>query len=146
MVNEETAMEIGALLGVHEIITGKITQIIYSPIQTVSRDYLESASVVDKTEKYKGKDGKTKTRNIYADVEARVKHYTSSTQAVIKGSYEIVDVRTAKLIKSEAFEGKYDFTTEWATFEGDERALKSATSTLVRQGETIAPVAEENGQ
>ncbi len=143
LVNEETAMEIGALLGVHEIITGKITQIIYSPIQTVSRDYLESASVVDKTEKYKGKDGKTKTRNIYADVEARVKHYTSSTQAVIKGSYEIVDVRTAKLIKSEAFEGKYDFTTEWATFEGDERALKSATSTLVRQGESIAPVAEE---
>ncbi|NQV51167.1 MAG: hypothetical protein HQ507_11750 [Candidatus Marinimicrobia bacterium] len=143
LVNEETAGELGALLGVHEIITGKITQIIYSPIQTVNRDYLESASVIDKTEKYKDKAGKTKTRNIYADVEARVKHYTRSTQAVIKGSYEIVDVRTAKMIKSEAFEGKSDFTTEWASFKGDERALKSTTSTLVRQGETIAPVAEE---
>ena len=143
LVNEETAVEVGAILGVHEIITGKITQIIYSPVSTLNKEYNESAKVVDKTEKYKDKDGKTKTRNIYKDVEARVKHYTRSTQAVIKGSYKIVDVRTAKVIKSEAFEGKAEFSADWATFKGDERALKSATSRLVRKGEVIAPVAEE---
>ncbi len=143
MVNEETAMEVGALLGVHEIITGKITQIIYSPVQTVNRDYKQTSKVVVKTEKYKDKEGKTKTRKIYGDVEAQVRHYTRTTKAVIKGSYRIVDVRTAKLVKSEAFEGKSNFSTEWVTFRGDERALKYGTSKLARKGETIAPVAEE---
>ncbi len=143
MVNEESAMEVGAILGVHEIITGKITQIIYSPVQTVHRDYKEANKIVVKTEKYKDKAGKTKTRKVYADVEARVRHYTRSTKAVIKGSYKIVDVRTAKLVKSEAFEGKADFSTEWVTFKGDERALKHHTSKLARKGEAIAPVAEE---
>ena len=143
MVNDETAMEVGAILGVHEIITGKITQIIYTPVKTNNRDYQETSKVVVKTEKYKDKAGKTKTRKIYADVEAQVRHYTRSTKAVIKGSYRIVDVRTAKLVRSEAFEGKADFKTEWATARGDDRALKYKTSKLVKKGEVFAPVAEE---
>jgi len=143
MVNDETAMEVGALLGVHEILTGKITQIIYTPVQEVHRDYKETKKVVVKTEKYKDKEGKTKTRKIYDDVEASVKHYTKTTKAVIKGSYKIVDVRTSKVIKSEAFEGKSDFTTEWAVIRGDERALSYRTSKLVRKGEKVAPVGGE---
>ena len=143
LLNEESAMEVGEILGVHEIITGKITQIIYTPVQTVHREYKQSKKVVVKTEKYKDKDGKTKTRKIYADVEARVKHFTRTTKAEIKGSYRIVDVRTAKLVKSEAFQGTADFSTEWATYKGDVRALKSSVSRLVKKGETLAPVAEE---
>ncbi|MEA3287986.1 MAG: CsgG/HfaB family protein [Candidatus Marinimicrobia bacterium] len=143
MVNEESAMEVGAILGVHEIITGKITQIIYTPVQTVHRDFKETSKVVAKTEKYKDKDGKTKTRKIYKDVEAQVRLYTRTSKAVIKGSYKIVDIRTAKLVKSEAFEGKADFSAEWVTFRGDERALKYRTLKLAKKGETVAPVAEE---
>jgi hypothetical protein len=143
MVNEETAMEVGALLGVHEILTGKITQIIYTPVQTVNREYKEAKRVVVDTEKYKNKEGKTKTRNIYADVEAKVRHYTRTTKAVIKGSYRIVDVRTSKVIKSEAFEGKSNFSTEWAVIKGDSRALNSRTARLARKGETVAPVGGE---
>jgi hypothetical protein len=143
MVNEETAMEVGAILGVHEIITGKITQIIYTPVQTVHREFTETNRVVIKKEKYKDKEGKTKTRKIYGDVEARVKHFTRTTKTVIKGSYKIVDVRTSKLIRSESFEGKSSFSTEWATFRGDERALKYNTKKLARRGETVAPVADE---
>lgn len=143
MVNEATAMEVGALLGVHEILTGKITQIIHTPARTVNREYKETKKVVVKTEKYKDKEGKSKTRNIYGDVEARVKHYTRTTKAVIKGSYRIVDVRTAKVIKSEAFEGKSAFSAEWVIAKGDERALKSSTKRMAKKGETMAPVAEE---
>lgn len=143
LVQEETAVEVGAILGVHEIITGKITQIIYTPVQTTHRDYKEQKKVVIKTEKYKDKEGKTKTRKIYGDVEARVKHFSRSTEALIKGSYRIVDVKTSKLVKSEAFEGKSSFKTEWATFKGDERALKGSTSRLVRKGESNAPVGDD---
>ncbi len=143
MVNDETAMEVGALLGVHEILTGKITQIIYTRVQTINKEYKEEKRVVVKTEKYKDKEGKTKTRNVYADVEAKVKHYTRTTKAVIKGSYKIVDVRTSKLIKSETFEGKSDFSAEWAVIRGDSRALKSRTARLARKGEVLAPVGGE---
>ncbi len=143
LVNEETAMEVGAILGVHEIITGKITQIIYTPVQTVNRAYTQTKKVVVDTEKYKDKDGKTKTRKIYGDVEARIKHFTRTTKAVIKGSYRIVDVRTAKLVRSEAFEGNSDFQTEWVVYKGDGRALSRTTSRLAKKGETLAPVADE---
>jgi len=143
MVNDETAMEVGALLGVHEILTGKITQIIYTPVQKVHRDYKESKNIVVKREKYKNSEGKTKTRKIYADVEAKVTQYTKTTKAVIKGSYKIVDVRTSKVIKSEAFEGKSDFSTEWAVFKGDERALSYKSTKLAKKGESVAPVAGE---
>ncbi len=143
LLNDESAIEVGAILGVHEILTGKITQIIYTPVRTINREYKETKRVVVKTEKYKDKSGKSKTRNIYDDVEAKVKHYTRSTKAVIKGSYKIVDVRTSKVIVSEAFEGKSDFSTEWVVVKGDTRALKSRTAKLARKGETIAPVGGE---
>lgn len=143
LLDEETVVEVGELLGVHEILSGKITQIIYSPVRTVDREYTETKRVVIDTEKYKDKDGKTKTRKIYGDVKAKVRRYTRTTAAVIKGSYKIVDVRTSKVIKSESFEGKADFSTEWAEVRGDTRALKSSTARLARKGETIAPVASE---
>ena len=143
MVNDETAMEVGAILGVHEILTGKITQIIYSPVRTVNRQYDESRRVVIRTEKYKDDEGKTKSRKIYGDVEAQVRHYTRTTKAEIKGSYKIVDVRTSKVLVSESFEGNSAFSTEWATVKGDTRALRSSTARLARKGETIAPVATE---
>jgi len=143
LVNDETAVEVGEILGVHEIITGKITQIIYTPVQTVHRDFRVTKNVVIRTEKYKNKEGKTKTRKIYGDVEARVREYTRTTKAVIKGSYRIVDVRTSRLIRSESFKGESHFSTKWATFSGDERALNHTTRRLVRKGEVAAPVAEE---
>jgi len=143
LLNEETAVEVGAILGVHEILTGKITQIVYSPSRTVDRSYNETANVVIRKEKYKDEEGKTKTRKIYGDVKAQVTHYTRSTSAVIKGSYRIVDVKTSKLIASESFEGKSEFNTEWATFSGDERALSYRSKRATRQREQVAPVGAE---
>lgn len=143
LLDEETAVEVGAILGVHEILTGKITQIVYSPARTVDRSYTETANVVIRKEKYKDKDGKEKTRKIYGDVSARVTHYTRTTSAVIKGSYRIVDVKTSKLIASESFEGKSDFSTEWATYSGDERALSYRSKRAARTKEQIAPVGAE---
>ncbi|NQV15756.1 hypothetical protein HQ531_09900 [bacterium] len=143
LLDEETTMEVGAILGVHEIITGKITQVIYTPVQTVHREYKQHNKVVIKTEKYKDKEGKTKTRKVYGEVDAHVKHFSRSTKAVIKGSYSIVDVRTAKVIESESFEGKANYSAEWVTFRGDERALNRNTKKLARRGESLAPVAEE---
>ncbi|MCF7808635.1 MAG: CsgG/HfaB family protein [Candidatus Marinimicrobia bacterium] len=143
LLDEQTAVEVGAILGVHEILTGKITQIVYAPPRTVDRSYSETARVVVREEKYKDEEGKTKTRKIYGDVSARVTHYTRTTSAVIKGSYRIVDVKTSKMIASESFEGKSSFNTEWATYTGDGRALSHRSRMAARRKEQVAPVGAE---
>jgi len=143
LVSDQTAVEVGAILGVHEILTGKITQIIYSPVRTVDRDFKETKKIVIKTEKYQDSEGKTKTRNVYGTVEAWVKQYTRTTKAEIKGSYKIVDVKTSKVLVSESFNGSSDFSTKWAEVRGDTRALKASTARLARTEEVIAPVATE---
>jgi len=143
LINEETAVELGKVLGVHEILTGKITQIIHIPEKTIRKNVKKKANVVVRKEEYKDSKGKTKTRNIRGDVFANVTVHTKTAGGKITGSYNIIDVTTAKLKKSEIFTGKYDFKYEWATYTGDERALDSHSKKLASKSEIRAPVAEE---
>ena len=143
LVDEETAVELGKVLGVHEILTGKITQIIHIPEKTIRKNLKKQKNVVVKKEKYKDSKGKTKTRDIRGDVFANVTVHTKTAGGSITGSYKIIDITTAKLIKSETFTGKHNFKHEWATYSGDERALDSRTKKLASKSEIRAPVAEE---
>ena len=143
LVDEETAVELGKVLGVHEILTGKITQIIHIPEKTIRKNLKKKKNVVVKKEKYKDSKGKTKTRDIRGDVFANVTIHTKTAGSNITGSYKIIDVTTAKLIKSETFTDKYDFKHEWATYTGDERALDSKSKKLASKSEVRALVAEE---
>lgn len=143
VLDESSAMAIGKVLGVHELLTGKISQIIYTPVNTVTKNIKQEGSVVVGTEKYKDKKGKTRTRNIWGNVYANVSVYTRTTKAKITGSYKIIEVKTAKLKKSESFTGNANWKREWATFRGDERALDRATAGLVSASEEPAPVETE---
>ena len=143
IIDEKTAVDLGNILGVHEILTGKITQIIYTPARTISRNVKQKGRAVVRQEKYKDAKGKTRTKDIYGDVYANVKIYTRTTSAKIAGSYEIIDVKTAKLKTSRSFSGDADFKTEWATYSGDERALSGNTKKLTQKSEEPAPVEEE---
>ena len=143
IIDEKTLVDLGNVLGVHEILTGKITQIIYTPERTISRNVRQKESVVVRQEKYKDSKGKTRTKNIYGDVYANVKIYTRTTSAKIAGSYKIIDVKTAKLKTSRSFSGDANFKTEWATYSGDERALKGNAKKLTQKAEEPAPVEEE---
>ncbi len=143
LVDEHTAVQLGKILGVHEILTGKITQIIYAPERIIKKSEKQKANVVVRTEKYRDSKGKEQTRYIYGDVYANVTIYTKTTEASIVGSYKIIDVETAKLKKSESFAGKANFECKWATFTGDKRALSKEAKRLVKKSEGFAPVAEE---
>lgn len=143
IIDEKTASEVGKVLGLHEILTGKITQIIYTPERTISRDVKQKGRAVVRQEKYKDAKGKTRTKDIYGDVYANVKIYTRTTSAKIAGSYKIIDVKTAKLKTSRSFAGDADFKTEWAAYSGDERALSGNTKKLTQKAEETAPVEEE---
>ncbi len=143
LVDEQTAVRLGKLMGVHKILTGKITQIIAVPATTVKKTEKQEANVVVKTEKYTDSKGKKKTRYIRGDVEARVIFYTKTAGASIVGSYKIIDVETAKIEKSKSFTDDAKFKHQWATYTGDERALNSKAGRLVKRAEEPAPTDEQ---
>jgi len=112
------------VLGVHEIVTGKISQIIYIPPATVTRNVSREKEVATGTENYTDSDGKVKQRTVYGKVRATVYIHTRTASASISGSYAIVEAKTARLKKSESFSEREEFKCQWAEFSGDERALK----------------------
>ena len=88
LLDEKTAAELGKILGVHEIVTGQITQIIYEPARTTRRNERQKKTITVKT----GKDQYTES-----EVNATVTFYKKQSRARIEGSYKIIDVRTARL-------------------------------------------------
>jgi len=129
-INEQTAAELGKVLGVHEIVTGKITQSIFTPERTTEERFREEGKVYV---------SKTQTRDVLAIVTV----YTRTSSASITGSYQIIDVKTARLKKSDSFIGKEDFATKWATYSGDQEALSRGSRDLISRSEEFAPVEEE---
>ncbi len=141
IVGSQTAADIGKVLGVHEIVTGKISQIIYIPPATVTRNESREKEVATGTEKYTDSNGKAQQRTVYGKVRATVYIHTRTASASISGSYAIVEARTARLKRSESFSERNEFKCQWATFSGDERALNYDDK---KYGpETPAPVEEE---
>jgi len=123
IVDPQTAADIGKVLGVHEIVTGKISQIIYVPPATTSRNESREKEVATGTEKYTDSNGKAQERTVYGKVRATMSVYTRTASASISGSYSIIETKTARLKKSESFSETDKFECQWAKFSGDERAL-----------------------
>ncbi len=123
-LDANTATEYGKLMGVHVIITGKITQVSaeHQPViddggRTVSRN------VVVGKESYVNSKGKTRTRNVYGDVYAQIFEHRKSSKAIINGSYKVLDVKTGKILNQDQFSETYVWQNKWITFTGDERAV-----------------------
>lgn len=133
IIDEKTAVQVGKVLGVHEIVTGKITQIAVTPERTTSQNV-----------------ERKKTLNVYnskidkfipQDFHAIVTIYIKAASASINGSYQIIDVKTAMMKKQDAFNGRYDFKSEWATYTGDDGALSSQDRSY--GSEEFTPSSEE---
>ena len=144
LVDKQTVASIGKILGVHEIVIGQITQILYIPPET-KRTTLNRKRTEHKktgTEKYVDKNGKTKTRPKYSDVTvtAKLLHYQLESSVSIIGSYKILDAQTAELKKADNFTTKHKFTTEWASFTGNEDALSRNDRILVSRDKQNAPI------
>ncbi len=134
LIDEQSAAELGKVLGVHEIMMGQITQIIYTPATKTSRNEQQKGTVSVKV----GKD-QYESREVHATVT----FYKKMTKATITGSYKIIDVNTARLKTSRSFSEDADFMTEWATFSGHENALSSDAKRLIQRFEEPAPVEAE---
>lgn len=147
IVNEQTAANLGGILGVHEMVIGKITQIRYTPARTKEATVAQTGTirVQQGTETYTDSSGKVKTRAKYVDknVSAKVFHYTRESSASIIGSYQIIDVETAVLKGSGRFDEKSAFKAEWGKFTGSKAALNKHYHNLCSIQEQFAPTEEE---
>ncbi len=143
MFDQKTVAKIGQLLGVHEMLTGEITQIIVTPEQTTSSLVKQAAQVCDRTERVVDSKGKASNRCVYDTVVALATLYDRKASVEISGSYKIVDVKTGALKETQQFGGAYRFATQWGTYEGDQRALSGDPQRLVTVKEEHAPVTED---
>ena len=101
--------------------------------ETVSRD-----SVVVGEAKVEGK-----TIPVYNTVKAK---YTTYTKEIISGgllSMIVVDGRTNGVLSHQKFDGKYVWVSQWARFNGDERALTDQQLALCKLKENSPPVAQD---
>lgn len=143
VLDDQTAVQLGKVLGVHELLTGKITQIAYTQPRTATSKYQDEENVPLREEKYVDSKGKTKTKTIWGKVNATITKHVKTASTSINGSYKIVDVSTARIKKSESFKGSSNFNFEWGEAYGDERALSKYSKGLISKTESFPPGAEE---
>ena len=143
----QTVASIGAVVGVHELVIGQITQMVYTPARSKKTSWDRQSTIRKKTgtERYVDSEGNTKTRAKYSNVKvfARVTHTQVESSAWIIGSYKILDVKTGELKDADDFTTKHEFKAEWARFTGNEVALDRSDRALVSRPEEHAPVEDE---
>ena len=143
ILDEGTAQNIGEILGVHEIVTGQINQIIYSAPQTISSRYRQEAKIRVRRGTYIDEKGKEQPRYVDVPVSAIVTKYQRRGSAAISGSYKIINVRTAQIMQSNAFSPKYVFEGVWGKLDGDKRALNRESERLCSMSEPFTPSQQE---
>lgn len=83
------------------------------------------------------------TNKVYGTVKATLFHYRKTTTAKGVVSFRIVDAKTGALLSSEKMPGEFVWVSEWATFNGDERALSAEQLNLTRLKEKPAPAPQD---
>lgn len=83
------------------------------------------------------------TVKVYGSVKATLYHYRKTT--ISKGvlSLQIIDAKTGAVLSAEKMPGEFVWVSEWATFNGDERALSPQQLQWTRQKEMLPPQPQE---
>ena len=83
------------------------------------------------------------TVTIYGKVKATYNHYQKTTTSKGIVSFRIIDAKTKGILSAEKMPGQYVWISEWATFNGDERALTPLQLEIARQREHVPPPAQD---
>lgn len=79
------------------------------------------------------------TTKIYAKVKATYYHFQKTTTSKGIVSFRILDAKTKAILSAEKMPGQYVWVSEWATFNGDERALSPLQLEIAKQRERVPP-------
>jgi len=80
-----------------------------------------------------------KEYKVYGTVKATVYHYSKTIRSAGVMDFRIIDANTEKIITVEKMPGEFVWFSEWATFNGDERALTKEQLKLSKQKEIQPP-------
>jgi tetratricopeptide (TPR) repeat protein len=125
-IDEKSAIQVGNVLGVHELLVGQINQIISNETPVTEKTYTQKKEIWSRDGSY--------------FVYANVIEYKKEATASISGSYKIIDAKTAKVIKGDSFKENYSFLSRWAQYTGDEKALGPE---VPRTAEQTPPIDED---
>lgn len=140
LVDENTAVKIGQLSGAHEILTGKISQVISVPMKTYSTNESETKRLVTGKEDTVDEDGNTVTKDVYSDVTCSYTKYVKTANAQITGSYSIIDVATGTVKKTGTFTADNPWSETWGKVDsGDPKALSTSALNLCKKTEPVPP-------
>ncbi|HEU5290913.1 MAG TPA: hypothetical protein VFU05_09745 [Cyclobacteriaceae bacterium] len=85
----------------------------------------------------------TDTTKIYMTVKATYYYYKKTTTSKGILSFKIIDAKTNAILSVEKMPGEYVWVSEWATFNGDERALSAEQLRITKQKEQAPPPAQD---
>ncbi|MGC9362434.1 MAG: hypothetical protein ACP5F3_05835 [Candidatus Syntrophosphaera sp.] len=140
IINEASATEFGAVLGAHEILTGKIVQINYLSPRVKSMEFSESKNMVTGEETYIDDKGKEKTRKIREDVTCVYEKYTKSTSVDIIISFNLIEVPTGKIKLQETLTANNAWSDVWGRVKsGEIKILSDEALQLVSKEEPLPP-------
>jgi hypothetical protein len=83
------------------------------------------------------------TVKIYGRAKATYYHYRKTVTSRGTVNFRIIDARTNAVLRVEKLPGEYVWVSEWATFNGDERALTPEQLSIARQREQVPPQAQD---
>jgi len=83
------------------------------------------------------------TTKVYAKVKATYYHFQKTTTSRGVVSFRIVDAKTKAVLNAEKMPGQYVWISEWATFNGDERALTPLQLEITKQREKVPPPVQD---
>jgi hypothetical protein len=83
------------------------------------------------------------TVTIYGKVKATYYHFQKTTTSKGIVSFRIMDAKTKGILSAEKMPGQYVWISEWATFNGDERALTPLQLEIAKQRERVPPPAQD---
>ncbi len=144
LVNEASTVNLGQLLGAHEVLSGSILQINSGAPRTSSVEQTVTANVVVGREEYVDEEGKTKERDIRKELSCTYRTFTKTVSVTVNGSCSVVDVETGKILWQESLESKIPWQDSWCRWvRGDERALPSSIRNQMKKAETFPPEESE---
>jgi membrane protein involved in colicin uptake len=83
------------------------------------------------------------TNKIYSPVKATIYYYKKTTVSKGTVTFKVLDAKTNAVLSVEKIPGEYVWISEWATFNGDERALSKEHIALSKQKEKLPPPAQD---
>ena len=142
-ITENDYLELGKLAGANQILSASLTTT-HKPSETIKvEDIKQEKKVVVRKEKYVDDDGVEKTKKIKEKVYVTIDHYKKSAKSNLRLTYRITDVNSGLPIYSGTVRTDAKFFHEWATYEGDKRALSVKYERLVEKEEKFAPSRSE---